>query len=211
MPTIHLTDATVRSLEPSERYITYWCDKTPGFGIRVGKRSRTWTVLRGRDRERISFATYPDLPLADARIAAKRLLSADPEPRQTTTWSAARNEFITEHYRGKSDRTKAEAKRLLDKHFRHLTNMRLGDIDDGDIKRCLDELADRPSEQLHAFRVARCFFRWALKPPRRYTKHSPMEGYDPPGRDRKGTRVLSDNELKAIWKAAEGSRRRSQA
>jgi hypothetical protein len=31
-----------------------------------------------------------------------------------------------------------------------------------------------------------------------------MEGYEAPSKDRKGTRILSDKELAAVWKAAEG-------
>lgn len=46
--------------------------------------------------------------------------------------------------------------------------------------------------------------RWCTRPPRRYIPHSPLEGYAAPGRDRKRTRVLKDDELARIWHACEG-------
>jgi hypothetical protein len=65
VPTIRLTDVSVKALKPSEKYLTYFSDITPGFGIRVGKRSRTWIVMRGRARERVKLGTYPHLSLAE--------------------------------------------------------------------------------------------------------------------------------------------------
>ncbi len=70
MPTLHLTDLSVRAIRPSDRYVTYWSDTTPGFGIRIGKHSRTWTVMRGRTRERVSIGRYPNLSLSEARKEA---------------------------------------------------------------------------------------------------------------------------------------------
>lgn len=76
MPNLHLTDISVRTLKPSDGYVTYWDDTTPGFGIRVGKKAKTWTIMRGRNRERVTIARYPDVSLAEARAEAKRLPSS---------------------------------------------------------------------------------------------------------------------------------------
>jgi integrase len=43
-------------------------------------------------------------------------------------------------------------------------------------------------------------FRWCQRSPRRYIKHSPLEGYEPPAKDRKRSRILSDDEFKAVWR-----------
>lgn len=196
-----LTELSVRALKGSDSYKTYW-DSTPGFGVRVGKRSKTYIILRGRTRERVSIGKVGDITLAEARAEAKRLLSTSPETKTVTrTFKAAREEFLEEHYREKGTYTKYQVKRVLEKHFKPLETMALPDIDDAIIKRCLDKLSDRPSAQLHAYRYLRTFFGWAARPPRRYIKRSPMEGYDPPGTDRRGTRVLTDAELTAVWNA----------
>ncbi|MBL0116659.1 MAG: DUF4102 domain-containing protein [Sphingomonadales bacterium] len=94
MAKIHLTDVAVKALKPTDRYVTYW-DTMPGFGIRVGKQSKTWTVMRGRSRERISIGRYPDISLSDARAEAKRLLSTAPEPKNSTMrFDEARTIFL---------------------------------------------------------------------------------------------------------------------
>lgn len=209
MPTIHLTDLSVKALKPSDNYVTYWSDTTPGFGIRVGKKSRTWSVMRGRARERVTIGRYPAVSLSDARREALRLLAEEasgPRP-ATKTFRDARGEFLAEHYRGTTSRWPHLVRLMLEKHFKTVEHKLLGDVTDEDISRALGKLAHTPSQQLHVYRAARTFFTWTTRPPRRYLSHSPMEGYPPPGKDRKGTRILSDDELRAVWQACDkGSR-----
>ena len=205
MPTVHLTDVSVKSLKPTDKYVTYFSDITPGFGIRVGKRSRTWIVMRGRSRERVKLGTYPQLSLADARKKAMQILGAEKVPAkpQPKTFRQARDQFLEEYFRDKSPRWKSQMTSHLMRHFKQLEHHKLDAIEDHEIKACLDALHRTPSEQLHAFRGLRCFMRWCVRPPQRFLKHSPMEGYPPPGKDRKGTRFLTDHELKAVWQAAD--------
>lgn len=198
---IHLTDIAVKKLKPATA--AYWDDSTPGFGVRVGKHTKTWIVVRGRERERTVIGRYPGLSLQDARLEAKKLLLLTPQPKEKRVAVAdAREEFVEQNYRHRSARSKSEARRVLNKHFKTLPAM-LDEVDDGDIKTCLDRLARTPSEQLHAYRYVRCFLRWCTRPPRRYIKHSPMEGYEAPGNNRKRSRILTDAELLAVWRATE--------
>ncbi|MEJ7925784.1 site-specific integrase [Sphingobium sp. AN641] len=204
-----MTDIAVRALKASETYVTYWDTTTPGFGVRVGKRSKTWTVMRGRTRERLSIGKYGELSLSDARAEAKRLLAepaSGPKP-ETKTVKDARTEFLAEHYSGSTSGWPHIVKLVLGKYLKTIEHKQLVDVTDGDIRRVLDKLSDRPGQQLHLYRMARTFFSWCCRPPHRYLKHSPMEGYPPPGKDRKGTRVLSDDELKAVWNATNSGSR----
>jgi hypothetical protein len=199
---IHFTEFTVRKLKPATS--PYWDANTPGFGIRVGKHSRSWVIMRGRTRERVVIGHYPELALSAARLEAKKQLLSVPEKKvQSVSFESARAQFLDENYRDCAARTKHEASRHLTKHFKALPS-KLPDIDDTHVATCLAKLSSTPSEQLHAYRVIRCFFRWCVRPPRKYLKHSPMEGYEPPSKDRKGSRILSDHELRAVWQAAEG-------
>jgi integrase len=208
VPQLHLTDIAVRALKGSDKYISYWDDTTPGFGIRVGKRSKTWTVMRGKNRERVTIGKYPDLSLADARAEAKKLLSTAPEPKTITkTWADARDEFLKQNYADSTSRWPHLVKLTLKREFRGLDHRQLSDISDTDIRKVLDKLSATPSARLHAYRIARTFLKWCSRSPRRYIARSPMEGYEPPGKDRKGTRTLTDDELKAVWNASgQGSR-----
>src|SRR3569832_1910023 len=79
MHTLHLTDIVVSKLKPAANR-TYWDDATPGFGIRVGKRAKTWTVMRGVHRDRMTLGHYPALSLSDARTVARMLLAVAIEP-----------------------------------------------------------------------------------------------------------------------------------
>lgn len=204
MAKVLLTEISVRALKGSDKYEKIFDTKTPGFGIRVGKKTKTWIVMRGRERELITIGKYPDLSLSAARTEAKKLLSSAPEPKQVPmTFATARTTFLAEHYKTAAPRTKYNATKLLERHFKAIERRQLADIDDADIKGCLDKIASTPSEQLHAYRAARCFLKWCTRPPRKWIKHSPMEGYQPPGKDKKGTRTLTDAELKAVWNASE--------
>ncbi len=197
MPERRLTEITVKALKPSAAYVSYWDDLTPGFCVRVGKRAKTFCVVRGRNRERISIGKWPDVSVSEARTEAKKLLASEPEEKiASITYGDARETFLAGY---DNPRTRYNVTRLLTSHFKFGL---LSAITDKDVTKALGKLADRPSEQLHAYRALRAFLRWCTRSPRRYLKHSPMEGYEPPGRDRRGTRVLTDAELKAVWNAS---------
>jgi len=195
-----LTDATVRSLDPG----TYWDTKTPAFGIRIGKHRKTWIVVRGKARLQTIVGHYPHMPLSDARLEAKKLLIETPDRIACHTWREAKERFIAEHYQDKRESTRKEAQRLLDKHFSELDGLKLDELTDIHIERELKKLDAKPSEKLHAFRIATCFLKWCIRPPRRFLKHNPLEGYRPPGKDGIRTRTLSDDELRSVWQACKG-------
>jgi integrase len=201
---LHLTDLSVKALKGSDNYVAYMDTATRGFGIRVGLHRKSWIVIRGEKRERITIGQYPDLSLSEARAEAKRLLAAAPEPKAISkTFKDARDEFLASY---PGTRWKLNLTLLLRK-FKPIEHLQLAEINDGNVSKILAKLEATPSAQLHAYRAIRTFLRWCTRPPRRYIPHSPMEGYEPPSKDRKGTRVLSDDELVAVWNATEtGSR-----
>ena len=72
----HLTDISVRSLKPTEKQMRVWDEKTPGFGVLVNGRSKSWIVMYGETRRLKVLGRYPDVSLADARATARRFLVA---------------------------------------------------------------------------------------------------------------------------------------
>jgi integrase len=210
VPKARLTDIAVRALKPTETHVTTWDTVTPGFGIRTGLRSKTWTVMRGHTRERITIGRYPDMSLAEARTEAKKILStvsvgAKPP---SLTFREARDEFLRENYREAKPITLKQMTWQLTRHFRAFDAQKLGKITDVDIKRELDKFSSTPSNQLHAYRALRTMMLWCKRPPRRYITSTPLEGYEPPAKDRKRTRILTDKELRAVWVATDGATRR---
>ena len=59
MPVILLTDLAIQKLPASDPHTTYYDQALPGFGIRVGKRSRTFVIMKGLQRKRISLGRFP--------------------------------------------------------------------------------------------------------------------------------------------------------
>lgn len=205
-----LTDLSVRALKAPARNATTVWDKNSPVGVRVTQNGiKTFIVMIGSGRRRAIGRTNV-LTLVEARAEAKRILAEKTlgitKKVANVKFVAAVQNFLDENYKGKSPRSRHEAKRLLENHFlpafRHAN---LPDITDDEIGKQLKRLSHVPSEQLHAFRVMRAFLRWCTRPPRRYISHSPLEGYEAPSEDKKGTRILTDNELVKVWRACEGS------
>ena len=196
-----LTDASVRALKPTDKQTKVWDTKTRGFGIRINGHTKTWVVMYGAKRTLKTLGRYPDVSLAAARQLALGYLATKPEVVVSPKFEAAAKTFIEEHYADKSPRWKLQVARLMG-HFAEFNTLSLADITDRQVSEELAKLDETPSEKLHAFRVIRTFFRWCVKPPRRYLTRSPLEGYEPPGKDRKGTRTLSDSELVKVWNAS---------
>ena len=76
---IRLTDLSVRALKFSDAQTTYWDDTLPAFGVRVGRRTKTFIVVQSGGR-RTKVGSYPDTSLQDARKAARLLLANPPSP-----------------------------------------------------------------------------------------------------------------------------------
>ncbi len=201
MPSFVFTDMSIRSLKSNSR-TDFWDTKTPGFGIRVGLRSKTF-IAKVHNR-RITIGRYPDLSLAEARRKAHGAKSEDaPVERSKITFELAYEKFKEAHVRTKKPRTQKDYKRVLEKYFiPELSKTRLAKITFEKLTKITDNLTDTPSEQAHALAVARTFFKWCARPPRKYIDHSPLDGLQLTiGKSRK--RTLTDRELVDVWNAAE--------
>lgn len=76
---ILLTDVAIKRLTaPPTGQLKVWDTKLPGFGIIIGKRTRTFYAVYGQNRRNHKIGRYPDISLKDARTAAKVLLATKP-------------------------------------------------------------------------------------------------------------------------------------
>lgn len=75
---LNFIDRTILALKPTAKLTDYWDLSLPGFGIRVAPSGRkTWIVMYRRpsgNASRMKLGTYPAVKLADARLAAQRML-----------------------------------------------------------------------------------------------------------------------------------------
>jgi integrase len=202
MPRLHLTDVVVRALKaPPSGQVDYWDATTRGFGVRVSQAGSKTFVAKVHNR-RVTIGRYPDCSLAEARKKANGVKSEEqPVVRSKVTFEQAYAKFETDHVTAKKPRTQHDYKRVLDKYFLPaLAKTRLAKITYEKLTSITDELAGTPSEQAHALAVARTFFKWCARPPRRYAP-SPLDGLQLTiAKSRK--RTLSDEEIVKVWQAA---------
>lgn len=198
MPSIALSDAGLRSIEPPAKGTAdYWDTKFKGFGVRVSQ-GGTKTFVLNIHKARRSLGRYGIVSLAEARAEAKRILAqktlGQTRP-QSITFVVAFDVFIAEKEKSRRARTIKDYKRLINLHFPF--KGQLAEVKHADIERRLVRIKSR-SEHNHALQNAKTFFTWAQK--RRYISDNPTVGFSPhrlPNR----ARVLTDAELKSIWEA----------
>ena len=77
MPKNRLTDISVRALKPpAQGQVTYWDKSLAGFGVRVSQGgAKTFVLVYGANRRRISIGRFPAIKLSNARMEAKRLIA----------------------------------------------------------------------------------------------------------------------------------------
>ena len=188
-----LTDLSIQRIKPQERQIVYYDDALPNFGIRIGKRAKTFIVKVGKNRSIKSIGKYPAISLKDARSEAKALLLIPTPTITSTRYSAAVLDFLEES----KERIRPETLRQYKRHLEAFgSKKKLEEITRAEIKKHLASYADRKSAQAHAVAAMRAFFNWCLRQ-ELVSKH-PLAGEKftqiPPR-----TRVLTLEELRTIY------------
>ena len=189
-----LTELTVRTL-PEGLHLDA---RLPSFGIRVGKRRKTWIVIKGKNRTKISLGRYPAMSLADARKQAMVELSKSASPSATAimpSYLEALAEFQTLHVANLRPRSAYQLSRNLTRHFQWTKP--LDQITHQDVFTALDGIEAR-SQRAHALKDIRTFFNWCMP---RYLKSSPCIGIKKSAQKSR-ERVLAEDELCRVWKRA---------
>lgn len=209
---MRLTDLSIKRLRvPEKGRVTYTDDTLPGFGVRVTATGvKTFTLMYGRNRKRVTIGRYPGITLAEARAKARELVAQrtlGKEDLPSIKFEDVLPAFLAGQYPEHSlkPRTRQEAERVLRKHF--LAPFRyepLHAITTHNVTQIIDRMRKTPSEARHAFAIIRLFFNWAER--RRYVPKSPCWGVDPPKAAPSRERVLSKEEIKSILLAARESR-----
>ncbi len=198
-----LTDQTVRSLPLTDGGQRDYADEAvPGLCVRVGMASKTFRLVVGKmsTRKRFTLGRYdpPHFTLAMAREKARDILAAHrlapPEERITTCGDALRTFFAA--YQRKAS-TRHETERLLNKYLAGLADRSLASIKSGDIADIIDGL--KPSEGKHALVASKTFFKWCAG--RGYVQSSPVVNLSPMRTNVARERVLTPEELRAVWSA----------
>jgi integrase len=220
-----LTDRTLDALKATGKRYDVWDETLGGFGVRISERGKRQFILFARfggapNPTRRAIGEYPKVSLAQARNTARAwqaMLAQGVDPateiarhqREEARRNAASFGVVVgaylEHLRKRRYRSLRDVENCLNREFVSRWGDRpISDIERRDVLAVLDDLVSEG--KLHAARNAlaylRSLFNWACD---RYDlPHSPCERIKPRhaiGTTSHRTRVLSDDELRALWAA----------
>ncbi len=203
---MRLTDSKVKSLRPKESRYIVWEDGGTGLGVRVSPADRKSFIFMyrfdGKPRM-MTLGPYPKLKLVTARLKAaqakdrlskeidpgKELLETKEAVRGAHSVKALIDEYI-EKWAKPRKRSWKEDERILRKDVQPKRR---------DIVLLLDEIVDRgaPIQANRTLAVIRKMFNFALS--RGILELSPCVQIPAPSKENQRDRVLSDDEIRAIW------------
>ncbi len=210
-----LTSVGVKRLRPPAHGRADYADTIlPGLHLRVtDKCHKSWSVvyrINGKQR-RMTLGAYPTLDLIDARAAAREALQAvergeDPiqlrhagEPAAISTFGAVARSFI-ERYAKPRLATWAQTQSILERHVLPQWGTRpIADIAKRDVILLLDHVVDGGGSGNRVLSATRRVFNWACE--RDMLDASPATYIKPPVKEVARDRVLTDDEVVAIWAA----------
>jgi integrase len=214
MPTRALTDKFCRSAKPTlgERQTDFLDAGHKGLSLRISASAKTWTFnyVRGGKRNRLKLGSYPATSIAAARTRAdeaRRELEAGRDPEAIAaaaeTLRSVGDAWLARE--GSKLRTGEDRKAVLERAiYPVLGDRQITDIRRSEVVRLLDDITDSrgPAAAHKALEVLRRVFNWYAA--RSDDFHSPvvrgMIRLSPNKRDR----ILSDDEIRTVWAAAEG-------
>lgn len=215
---IFFTARTIDALQPELKQADYWDTNLVGFGIRVSPRGiKTWTLLYRyqRRQRRLGLGRYPIVSLADARQKAKQALgelSRDIDPaasrdasRESGTFSDLVVEFI-QRYSKPQKRTWRQDERALNNRMPpEWKHKKLIEFRRRDIKAFLDAQAQKGRGVIsnRYLSLLNVVFRFAVE--NEWIEHNPCQGIRRPVREQPRDRVLSDEEIRALWERLDNS------
>jgi integrase len=214
-----LTSRTVETIQPGAERAEIADAHLPGLYLLVQPTgAKSWAVRYrsgGRTRKH-TLGPYPAVDLKSARSLAAKAMRTVAEGRdpgreklqertaRPDTVEAVAREFIERHCkRANRPRTAIETSRLLTLHVLPRWRGRLiRDITRRDVLELLDRLVDggKPIAANRTLSAVRKMFNWAIA--RDIINASPCAGVKPPTAERSRDRVLTDDELRNVWRAA---------
>jgi Arm DNA-binding domain len=194
-----LTDLAIQRIPFQHPQITYWDTLLPGFGVRVGSRSKTFVLVQGKARKRITIGRYPVMTLQKARDAARlKIANQTAALIETINIGNAVDQYLKSI--SVKSRTHRDYTRLLNTYLLPALGSRhIEGITARDILAITDQLLDTPTECRHAHAAMQTFFNWCVP---RFLNATPMSGLKTPTKPNHRDRILSDRELKRVWNAA---------
>jgi integrase len=185
-----LNDIVVNALPmASAGQYDVWDTSLPGFGVRVGTRRKSFIINTGSTRK--ALGVYPHISLKEARDRAKTLLYAKYLPRKSLKASDAVQVYLSAISAEKRPNTIAAyslyLRRIPNDYLHELTAQKLYAV-----------LPDGKGAANLCFNIFKAFLSWCVQ--RDYIAMNPLIRRRQPHRLQSRERLLTDNEVTAIWR-----------
>src|SRR4030081_2728125 len=220
MPRIKMTKSNIDALPIGKSDVVYWDVGRPGFGVKVTPKGRKVFVVlyriggAGSRLRKYTIGPYGRVTLQMARAEAQKIFAArlegrDPatekrESRRRTTADRVDDlieAFIAQHV--SKTRKAAEISSMLRREVVSRWGARsVREISKRNVIEIASEIAQRgtPIAANKLLKVVKTFLNWCVG--RAVIDASPAEGVPLPGKEVARDRVLTDNELASVIKAA---------
>jgi hypothetical protein len=214
---MRLTRSTVAklALPPGRSEAIYFDEALPGFGVRIragGK--RTWIVQYrvGTKQRRVTLGNVEVLDPDKARLAARETLAkvqlggdpqierAETKARASVTVGAVVSRYLEDAAERQRARSLDATRRYLRVHWAPLKEIPIDRVHRATVAARLKEIA-KENGPVAANRARQClsaFFGWAMR--EGLTDLNPVAATNQAVEETSRERVLSDDELKAIWR-----------
>jgi integrase len=178
--------------------------------VQPGTGNKAWAVRcrqNGRPRK-FTIGRYPVYGLAEAREAAARMLRSvseglDPGRPNAGSVGDTIAQFLERYARRKyRPSTLREVTRTFDRAVGAWRGRRLDSITKADVRDLLDCIA-APAASNQALKFLKRLFSWAVAED--LLKTSPLIGLGKPHPERSRERILTDDELRQVWQAADAA------
>jgi integrase len=189
---VHLTDRFCAHAKANGQPQTDYFDATvPGLALRVTSNgTKSWTLVHGTPRRRITLGRYPVLSLAAARTGAIETR----EGRTSGTISALAEVYLKAI---NGLRSAPEIERRLRKDVLPVIgHIPLRELHRRDVTRVIDAKA-APIAARRAFEDIRGMVRFAVS--RGDLDYNPIDGMKGPPLSKPRTRTLTDEEIRTLW------------
>ena len=202
---------------PAERTeVLLFDDDIPGFGLRVGKKRKSWVVQwqQGARQRRMTIGHTGMLSAIKAReeaqnILAKVRLGEDPQAEKFLRRNAVQMSDLVDKFieqkrtRDRAEKTLGEMRRYLSEYAQPLHALPIEQIDRKHVSHFLDDLARARSPYVAdaCRRNLSSFFSWAMR--YGYCETNPVLATERPASSTIRERLLSPYEIKAIWQATD--------
>ncbi len=213
MPNVNLTAAFVEKVKPKEKRVDYFDTSLPGFSLRVSEKGiKSWCVSYrfGGKWTRYTFASFPVIKLAEARQTAADALhdvahginpaTKKKVERNSETFDYLAAEFLERHAKPKKKSWEEDERIINTDLLPAFGGTRAKDITRRDVRALLDRKAATAPIMANRIRATlRKMFDWGIL--NEIVETNPVYLVPTPAKDRRRERVLTEDEIKTVWKA----------